>query len=238
MDPKDLPPPLRDLEVALSQLGYYFSYDLDLSSPTAFALPHPGSGLVGAARGSEAEFDEEFCWNREIASELRALSGTHARGYAVPLIYGACHADKLTQAQVVIVARRSRRTYLEARVRADAQARAEATGLDAVRCHVRCCLVLEAQGTMVSMEVGESLVKSGGNIAAARVWGGAGKGVGEVGGGDGGGGGGQRVGEGREDADAASVIDALLDLLLAHKGSEYSEELQEESMEVGSTPET
>ena len=199
---------LASLEVALSQHGYYFSYDWDLSRPVAI-----GGEMEGMA------FDEAYCWNAEMALPLRALPAPHDRAWAVPLIHGACHAERLEDGDVMILARRCRPLLRSLAAPEEAVESMEVeAGEPGTSAPARCrewrggwgalCVHLMAemqglqgmQGGMVSAEVSEALVASGGNVGTAAERAAAGHG-----------------------ASDGNVVDRLLDLMAAQQAQAGAE---------------
>ena len=105
---------VRDLEHTLATGGFYFSHDVDLSSPRC----------VPVARGRhDAPYEsDEYCWNKEMAEELRALPAPYNIEWAAALIFGSVQAAHLVlgnensvppalrgqPVSVALVARRSR----------------------------------------------------------------------------------------------------------------------------------
>ena len=150
-------------------------------------------------------FDAAYCWNAEMALPLRALPAPHDRAWVVPLIHGACHAERLEDVDVMIIARRCR-PLLHAR------AAPEEAGEPGTSARMRCregrggwgalCVHLMAemqglqglQGGMVSAEVSEALVASGGHVGTAAERAAAGHGVSD-----------------------RNVVDRLLDLMAAQQ---------------------
>jgi hypothetical protein len=107
-----------ELEQTLSTGGFYFSYEVDLSCQL-FATT---DSAPGEARGNELGFSDEFCWNRELSEDLRALPAGYQSEWATALIHGSVQADnvnlgtdvtlplqlKKKEVNLVLIARRSR----------------------------------------------------------------------------------------------------------------------------------
>lgn len=99
---------VRSIEHTLSTAGFYFSYGVDLSLPIGSPTDtHP------ACHG-ETGFSDQFCWNREMSEDLRALCAPYDGEWCAALINGSVQADRVDlgrdgkMANVALVARRSR----------------------------------------------------------------------------------------------------------------------------------
>lgn len=108
---------VRSIERALSRGGFYLSYDVDLSGPlSTLALPSSEAGTP------DAKYSDEYCWNREMSEELRALPPPYSGEWVASLIHGSVQAEQIwlgsdaalppplrnKSASVALVARRSR----------------------------------------------------------------------------------------------------------------------------------
>jgi len=118
---------------------------VDLSDPASLASGTAARVRDDGAGQCEMTWHQDFCWNREMMADFASLPAPLQQEWSAPLIYGACHSDRLNNADVFILARRSRLAVPP-----------EPTAL-----HVD--LILEAEGRMVSKEVGAALAASGGN---------------------------------------------------------------------------